>query len=92
MGCGHTHAVVRHAGIERGGKDRLAITGAYPHLLAGGNANLGQGRRVHAGGRRRGILALLQRRRTAHQWVGEVDRHVGDPFQSNAASGSDTRR
>ena len=73
------------------GQHRLAA--ALPHLdlRALGDAELLQRQRVHPRPRRLRVGGLLQRRRAAHQRVGEMDRHVGDALEAGRVASPASR-
>ena len=54
----------------------------HQHRLSGGDAELRQQARIHPRARRPRIRGLLQRRRAAHQRIGEVHRHVGNSLDA----------
>ena len=55
---------------------------ADANLVTIGHAKLGHDIRIHARPRRLGVRSLLQRPGTAHQRVGEVNRHVRNALEA----------
>ena len=86
MRGGDAHHTRRHAGIDDGRQHRLAAALLHLHLPALDDAERREQRPVHARLRRLRVLRELQRRRAAHQRVGEVDRYVGHALDRRGAS------
>ena len=80
---GHAHAVVRQPVVERRhrARPRPRPAGRAPARPAGTPSCCSE-RRVHPGARRLRVARPLQRRRAAHERVGEIDRHVGDALDA----------
>ena len=77
----HLHHARREPVVAARDQDRGAAGLGQPDAVAVGDAERRHRGGAEDGGRRPGVAGQLQAARAAHQRIGEVDRHVGQPLQ-----------